>query len=163
MMTNSPLATQNFQSPLAGQSTLKPKGFKGQREFFFSLSLTSLIDAFSILVIYLLMNFSATGEVVKVEKDMQLPKAASADTIERGIVVRVSAGHYFVEDQLVSANALTQALLNHRPQAKEEAGNLIIQADRRLDYSELSPVLQAGAHAGFQKFKFAVIQDGARQ
>jgi biopolymer transport protein ExbD len=41
--------------------------------------------------------------------------------------------------------------------------HLIIQADKRMDYTQISPVLQAGAHAGFQKFKFAVLQEGVQR
>ena len=47
MLRNSPLANQNFQSPLSNQSALKSSRAKMKKTLMFSLSLTSLIDAFS--------------------------------------------------------------------------------------------------------------------
>ena len=41
----------------------------------FSLPLAPMVDMFSILVIYLLMNFSTSGEVYFVSKDIVIPKA----------------------------------------------------------------------------------------
>jgi len=162
MLRNSILANQNFHSPLQGQSALKPKGGGASRNMLFALSLTSLIDAFSILVIYLLMNFGANGEV-NITKEMQLPKAGNAAELKQGLVVRISEGLYFVAEKQVSKAQLTKALVDNRPKSKEEAGNLIIQADRRLNYAQISPVLQAGSHAGYQNFRFAVMQEVIHQ
>jgi biopolymer transport protein ExbD len=150
-------------SPLGGQSALRPLGNRGTRSMLFTLSLTSLIDAFSILVIYLLMNFSAQGEIINVSKDMQLPKATQSTDLKAGLVVRISENQYFVADKQVSSSQLVKALLENKPKAKEEAGNLIIQADRRLDYAQISPVLQAGSHAGYQNYKFVVLQEVTHQ
>lgn len=163
MLRQSPLAHQHMTSPLAGQSALRPQGNRGTKNMLFTLSLTSLIDAFSILVIYLLMNFSANGEVVQITKDMQLPKATQSVDLKAGLVVRISDGRYFVADKQVAASQLTKALLDNKPKEKEQSGNLIIQADRRLDYAQISPVLQAGSHAGYQNYKFVVLQEVARQ
>lgn len=42
----------------------------------FSLMLAPMVDMFSILVIYLLMNFSSSGEIFFVAKAVQIPKAS---------------------------------------------------------------------------------------
>lgn len=43
----------------------------------FSLMLAPMVDMFSILVIYLLMNFSSSGEIFFVAKAVQIPKATT--------------------------------------------------------------------------------------
>ncbi|MBL7544023.1 MAG: biopolymer transporter ExbD [Bdellovibrionaceae bacterium] len=42
----------------------------------FHLNLAPMVDMFSILVIYLIMNFSSSGEVFFISKDVTMPKAA---------------------------------------------------------------------------------------
>lgn len=42
----------------------------------FNLSLAPMVDMFSILVIYLIMNFSTSGEIFFVSKDISIPKAS---------------------------------------------------------------------------------------
>lgn len=159
MLRNSPLANQNFQSPLQNQSALKSSRARMKKTLMFSLSLTSLIDAFSILVIYLLMSFG-TGEEVQLGKDVVLPTAVKTDLMQQGLVVRITRGQIFVADKPISVTSLAKALLDNRPKNKDEQ-NLIIQADRALDYKAISPVLQAGSHAGFEKYKLAVVPEGA--
>jgi biopolymer transport protein ExbD len=162
MLTTSYLRDQNNQSALSGQSTLRPKGAKFMKTIAFSLSLTSLIDAFSILVIYLLMNFGNAGDEIQLAKGIELPTAVQGDVLTQGPVVQISAGKYIIEGKEYPVSQITAALLKARPQDKTK-NHLIIQADRRLDFQELSPVIQAGSHAGYEKFKFAVLQEGVAQ
>jgi biopolymer transport protein ExbD len=61
------------------------------------LPLTSMIDMFSILVIYLLMNFSATGEIFFINKNLTLPRAEKTSSLETGPLVSV-LGDSFVLD-----------------------------------------------------------------
>lgn len=42
----------------------------------FALNLAPMVDMFSILVIYLIMNFSSSGEVFFISKDVTMPKAS---------------------------------------------------------------------------------------
>src|SRR5881227_98537 len=56
-----------------------------------SLMLTSLVDMFTIIVIFLLMNFSANGEVLYMNKDIRLPDAYHGAQLERAPVISVSA------------------------------------------------------------------------
>ena len=51
--------------------------------------LTSLIDAFSILVVYLLMFFSDTGEMAYLSSDIDLPKASVIERLDRYSIIQV--------------------------------------------------------------------------
>lgn len=53
------------------------------------LPLTSLIDMFAVLVIYLLMNFSATGDIFFLNKGMPLPKAATVSPLQAGPLLSI--------------------------------------------------------------------------
>src|SRR5213082_3982534 len=55
-----------------------------------SLMLTSLVDMFTIIVIFLLMNFSANGEVLYMSKDIKLPDAYHGSQLDRAPVISVS-------------------------------------------------------------------------
>lgn len=124
-----------------------------------SLMLTSLVDAFSILVIFLIMNHSASQDVVNIGDKLELPKAVESQMIQEGIVVRIEGGQFLVEEKPVQLGQLAAHLksLNENAEVAKKEG-LIIVADRDSDYESLSPVILAGSNAGFTKFKFAVIR-----
>lgn len=126
-----------------------------------SLMLTSLVDAFSILVIFLIMNTSANQESLEVDtKKISLPVASDGQLMMEGVTVRVDPfGNYLVDKKVINRGQLVaelKRLFATVPNAKKDG--VIIVADRNLNYEELSPVILAGSTAGFQKFKFAVIQ-----
>src|SRR3977135_3327275 len=67
------------------------KFVRGKKVGYASLMLTSLVDMFTIIVIFLLMNFSANGEVLYMSKDIKLPDAYHGALLERAPVISVSA------------------------------------------------------------------------
>ncbi|MGE0528223.1 MAG: ExbD/TolR family protein [Bdellovibrionales bacterium] len=155
----SPLGRSALQSAIAGQSMIRPQGARWRRTMVASLMLTSLVDAFSILVIFLIMNHGASQDVVNLGHKIVLPRAEESQFIQNGVVVRLEAGKFIVEDQDVPMPELASRLkaFNDGADAAKKEG-IIIVADRNLDYESLSPVILAGSHAGFTKFKFAVIR-----
>lgn len=158
--TASPLKQSLLGSALGGTSMLRPKGAKWGRSLTASLMLTSLVDAFSILVIFLIMNHSTNQEVLNMGEKIALPQAKQSDFIQNGIVVRVEDGKFLVEDKPVALSQLV-AYLKKLNASTTDAGKregLIIVADRTLDFADLNPVILAGSQSGFTKFKFAVIR-----
>src|SRR5262245_3985766 len=61
------------------------------------LLLPPLIDMFVILVVFLIMNFSANGELVNISKDIQLPKAKTVAMLERAPVIQISPSTIAIE------------------------------------------------------------------
>lgn len=153
-----PLGNTQLGSAIAGQSRLKPGHARFRRNVISSLMLTSLVDAFSILVIFLIMNAANSQDVVDTGK-VALPQALESEFIQTGTVVRVENGAFLVEDKPVALGQLGATLksANQSADAAKKEG-LIIVADRNMDYEGLSPVILAGSQAGFTKFKFAVIR-----
>src|SRR5580698_1693726 len=110
--TASPLKRSLLTSPLRNQSTLRPSNSRFRRNMFASLMLTSLVDAFSILVIFLIMNHSATQESLDVDmRRLALPHATESQLIMEGVTVRVDPnGGFLVDKQPVSRAALVATL-----------------------------------------------------
>ncbi len=162
-MKASSLKQSMISSPLSEMAVVRPKAVSSKRVLVSSLMLTSLVDAFSILVIFLLMNAKSGIEQIELKKANQLPQATAMDTVQKGIVLRIEDKAFFVDDVQVSEAALAQKL--EEAKAKFEAGllngqkaNLIVQADKKMDFEAVSPILRAGATAGIHQFKFAVVE-----
>jgi biopolymer transport protein ExbD len=159
--TASPLKQTLLQSPLSQLSAIRPSRRRGRRTMFASLMLTSLVDAFSILVIFLIMNTSATQESLDVDtQKMMLPRATQSQLIMEGVTVRVDNNGFLVDKQPVRRDQLVAVLKQiYSSTSEAKKDGLIIVADKNLGYEELNPVLRAGSEAGFSKFKFAVIRN----
>lgn len=163
MISDGILKTSVLTGTLEGHSIISPRGAKLKRHIAADLLLTALIDAFSILVIFLLMNFSSTGEILMIGKNQELPKAHLADVLERNPVIKIDDNRLYVEDKMVDANSITAELLDLRKKyqelhPKEEfPGIATIQADRRVKYEFLNQVILAMNQAGYSDIKFAVV------
>lgn len=163
MISDGILKTSVLTGTLEGQSIITPRGAKFKRQIAADLLLTALIDAFSILVIFLLMNFSSTGEILMIGKNQELPKAHLAEVLERNPVIKIDDGKIFVEDKMVNAKTITAELLELRKKYQDlhpyEAfpGVATIQADRRVKYDFLNQVILGMNQAGYSDIKFAVV------
>lgn len=164
MIIESVLKNTSLHSPLRQASYLRPEGgFAAEKSLDAPLMLTSLVDAFSILVIYLLMQFSASGEILIINKNMELPKAFTSSELIRHTIVKFEEGKYYIEDKEVTEEGLVTALLKlredwnkYRP-TEEFPDKLIVQADRRTPFKALNSVVLAGAQTGYSEIKFAVV------
>lgn len=163
MISDGVLKTSVLTGTLEGHSIITPRGAKFKRQIAADLLLTALIDAFSILVIFLLMNFSSTGEIIMIGKNQELPKARLAETLERNPLIKVDEGRIFVEDKLVDAKSITGELLELRKKYQELhpkevfPGIATIQADRRVKYDFLNQIILGMNQAGYSDIKFAVV------
>lgn len=163
MINQGVLHEKAIASVIGTMSHLNPEGKKHRKGIAGDLLLTALIDAFSILVIFLLMSFSSTGEILYIGKGTELPKAANTTLIERFPVVKIDEGKLYLEDQLIEGKTLTAGLLELRKQYQETHPNeeypgiLTIQADRRVKYEVLNQIVVAASQAGFSDMKFATV------
>jgi biopolymer transport protein ExbD len=78
----------------------------GKREFSTVLPLTSMIDMFSMLVIFLLLNFSATGEVFYVNHDLKVPIADHGHVLESLPIISITADSVIFDVEKVGNNPL---------------------------------------------------------
>src|SRR5690349_19846457 len=106
LATQSILSDSAIESIIANESVIAPHHGREKRTVTGDLLLTALIDAFSILVIFLLMSFSSTGDLLFIGKDTELPKAALAEALERNPVVKLEDGKLYLEDKEITQDEL---------------------------------------------------------
>jgi biopolymer transport protein ExbD len=145
----------NFRSIIDEQSTMQPKGMGRHIEMSSELNLTSLIDCFTVLLIYLLIATTIGGEELDTPKELVLPRAAHSVPLVGGLVLGIQNGQYMINKEAVTLPQLNEKLTALR----RNADSIIIQADRRADYSKLNPLVNASLQAGFTKIKFAVVKE----
>lgn len=146
-------------SPIAEAQTLMSEGKSTRKKSELApiLPLTSLIDAFCIIVIYLLIGTQTSGTEMNVPTQINLPIAESGVALESSPIVRIEKGQYFLNDQPIAVNALGAQLYQLKTQSGNQDMQLIVQADQKMDYADLDPLIKAGSQAGIQKLKFAVM------
>ncbi len=154
----------NQSTSSAGLSGVSFGKGKKKRNLVATVMLTSLVDTFSVLVIYLLVNFSTTGELLYMSEGMELPAASKTAQLERNVVVKVEKNKLYIEEEEIPTQSLVKTLIDMKKNWEkyypdtEFTGAMTIQADRRQTYSLLSHVIQAGGHAGYSDINFAVIR-----
>lgn len=150
----------------------------GDRVFDVVLPLTSMIDMFSMLVIFLLLNFSATGEAFFVNKDITLPNAKNALPIESLPLVSITDTSVSLDSEVVGSNPVTIQLQDQEmPQlsaalrrlkglitAQEQAGvpvkkGINLQADITTDVIYIKRVMNILITEGFTKVNFVTRED----
>ncbi len=161
ILNKSYLKSEFSHGPLGSQSVLNPHRNRLGRPLIFTLALTSLIDAFSILVIFLLIQGPSGQKELNLSKDMKLPSVQQIGTMDDGVSVRIENGRYFVEEKEIHADQLVQRLYDIRQKMvsskTKNSKSLIVQADRRSDFQSINPIIKAGSQTGFEQLKFAVI------
>lgn len=158
---NKSALTIERRSPLNQAMSLKKKtGGKSAfsvKDLSPALPLTSLIDAFCIIVIYLLIGTQSAGVESQTPGQLNLPTAESSASVDKEIsTLRIENGQYFLDEKLISRQSLGEKLAELKKKSAE-ALELMVQADTKMEYAELDPLLRAGSEAGIDKLRFAVI------
>ena len=149
------LSTQMKHSPLLNQKRIHASGGVAKNKgLLFSMNLTTLIDAFCILVIFLLSNMNGQSQNLAMGKGSTLPTASVSEIMSTGVVVKLENNEIFVDEEKVSTEQLAKALVDRK---SDEKNALIVQADKNSDYDKISLILRAGGQAGYDKYAFAVL------
>ncbi|SEL35745.1 Biopolymer transport protein ExbD [Stigmatella aurantiaca] len=158
-------------------------GGHGKKGGYADLLITPLVDMFVIIVLFLIANFSATGEVLMMTKDIQLPEAINVKEIEMHPVVMVSAEQVsvsgtivgrvedLVKDEYLNIPALEEKLRDMKKQfedlhamAQDDAnafkGDVNIQASKEVEFKVIKRVMFSCATAGYNNINFAVLTKG---
>src|SRR3954471_23301639 len=67
-----------------------------------ALNLTPFVDMMTILVTFLLMVFSSTGQLLQAQKGLELPIAESHETLQQAPVIIVTKNEITYQGQLVA-------------------------------------------------------------
>lgn len=158
-------------------------GMHGKKSVFSDLNVTPLVDMFVILVLFLIANFSASGELLSMSKDIQLPEAAHTEELTLAPVVQVSQSEVVVSGQTIGRveDLAREDYLNIPPleeklremkkqfedlhnQAGDQGafkGDVNIQADKQVQFRIIKKVMFSCASAGYGNISFATMAAGS--
>lgn len=149
------------RSPLSELQSLRPgtnKSKSSTPSLALALPLTSLIDAFSIIVIYLLIGTQNSGIESQIPTKLNLPLAEHSVSLDKETpTLSIQKGVYRINDEVVAVEALKEKLIELKKNSKDSDTELLVQADKEMKFQELDPLLKASSLSGFEKMKFAVV------
>jgi biopolymer transport protein ExbD len=143
------------------------------------LIITSLIDFFSIVVVYLMKSYSSEGSILTNSDNLTLPNSFSTKhPTEIHVQISASTDMILVDNNPVvltaevmkqSADTISQlekplkaklaqeqALI--KQQEPEESGTATIQIDKNVAFDVLYKIMNSCAAAGYSKMNFAVME-----
>jgi len=168
----------------AASKVLGGKFVHGRRETNVDLNVVPMVDMMTMLVIFLLQQFSATGEVLYMTKDIKLPDARHGQQIEVMPVVAISSSQVVVSGQKVAEVSelekdpsqiiapLVEKLRdekkrwdfihqNDRDREKNWKGEVNVQADVKVPFRVVRRVMASAAEAGYGNVNFATVEESS--
>jgi biopolymer transport protein ExbD len=143
------------------------------------MNLTSLMDVFTILVFFLLVN-SASTEVLQTPKQITLPASVVEDKPRETVVIFVSLDQVTVQGEPVArvseilamdgqniapiGERLAQVntnVIGQKTQVVAESREVTMLVDRRVPFSVVKKVMSTCTSQGFGQISLAVLQKGA--
>jgi hypothetical protein len=157
-----------------------------------ALGITSLMDAFTIIMIFLLKNYATDPVNIQQSDVLQLPSSVATAPLERAVVITITTQAIIVDDakvvdlrqgsvdpsnkrdgatgffieplyqSLQNAMQKAKAMRQRNPQAVTSIGMAMVLGDQRINYRLLSEVLYTAGQAEFNQFKFGVVKIGKK-
>jgi len=145
-----------------------------------AMNLTSLMDVFTILVFFLLVN-SSNSEVLDPPKKITLPDSVVETKPKETVVITVSADNVLVQGENVAtveeiANSKKDAILgisNRLEQIKNsvigvstktvsESREVTILSHKTVPFKVLRKIMSSCTYAGYEKISLAVLQKASQ-
>lgn len=141
-----------------------------------SLSLTSLMDIFTILLLYLLVNQSS-GTVMEPPKNIKLPDSIAEAKPRETLVVSVSNEDVLIQGERVASvaevlankddliipirdrmNQIRESAIGLATQSEDQNTEVTVMANRTVHFRALKRVMASCTAAGYTKISLAVNQ-----
>ena len=143
------------------------------------MPLTSLMDVFTILVFFLLVN-SGSVEIMEAPKDVSLPVSSVETKPRETVVIFVSPEEVLVQGKLVAQVGdildgkdgaiepitaqlarLKESVIGDSTAAVAGSDEVTILADKSVPFSVIKTIMSTCTSEGYEKVSLAVIQQGA--
>ena len=163
------------------------KGSYGKKSVFASLNLTAMVDMMTMLVVFLLSTFSASGEILMSQKGIELPEGINNKDLERAPIISITQDSIaFKGDPVADPRTIAEDTslewkiveLYDRlqiaryeferqdiPEEQKAAlrGMLVLQADKNIEAKVLNRVMKTCYAAEYPNIMFAVNQRARKQ
>lgn len=145
----------------------------------FTLSIASMTDMFTLLLVFLLQNFATSSVEIKPQQNLALPTSNSYKNPILSVQISVSTEDIKVNDKWVAriqnrdiasadvdpqdTNFIQplfkelQAIATDPNVKKEEKNQIMLQADQNLPYQTLRKVMYTASMAGFPQVKLVTV------
>jgi len=144
------------------------------------LQITSMMDMFTIILIFLLFSFSDNPEKMTLDKNLDLPQSTSKADYRDSIRLSVSNNVLKIGDRVVAKikngnviglnpDKLEKSLLYKRlkeenrklekgPGNDEKKSHILFLCDKHLSFKTINNIIKTAGMAGFPDFQFAVLK-----
>lgn len=145
------------------------------------LMLTSMMDMFTIILIFLLFSFSENPEDLKLDKDLELPTSTAEGEFQETIKIVLSQKELRLNDEVMAAvqgrqitgltndnlesSSLFQGLKAFRIESeKSDNGqefptHVLFLCDKSHPFQTINRVIKTAGLAGYPNFQFAVLEE----
>ncbi len=145
-----------------------------------TLKLTSMLDMFTIMLVFLLVNYDAEGNIISVSKDLTLPESSAKLRPRVASVIGITKDWILVDgrpikrtqsvigdrqmlikelyDELVRLRQVTETIGGMASGAHGFRGNISIQGDRDIEFDLLKRIMLTCGQAGYNNMNLTVRQ-----
>jgi len=137
------------------------------------INLVSLMDIFTILVFFLLVN-SSDGEVLPTHKSVELPESLSEAIPRQTLVIMITDSDIMIHGKVITSidailaedataagllvTSLQSAGLAVSPGSNDVRREATIMGDKDIPYRIIKKVMTSCTEAGFERISLAVLQ-----
>ncbi len=158
----------------------KRRNIRAKRPSLFVLNITSMLDMFTILIIFLLKSYSAEGIILTIPADLYLPYSTTQSAPEPGLVIELSKNALIVDGTVLPVNLdeiersdsllIPELLENLTARVRwyeqisavnpevDFTGRMVLEGDREVPFRLLKKILYTCGQAGFINQSLAVFQ-----
>jgi len=145
----------------------------GRHKMVATLNLTSLMDIFTILLIFLLVNNNNAAKLPE-NQDIQLPESTAQELPNDVLIIQVSATNVIIDGRKIAdtqavkvqegrtVDALVEELKFRASRAlavnPEDEREVMIQADRDVPYAVIKKLMRSCMETPYTKVAFAVLK-----
>jgi len=141
------------------------------------MNLTSLMDVFTILVFFLLVN-SASNEVLETPKQIELPASTIEEKPRETVVIFVSPDQITVQGEVVALvpevmaskrqnilpiaqrlSVLAESVIGLRTKNVADSQEVTVLADKTVPFSVVKKVMSTCTSQGYGRISLAVLQE----
>lgn len=145
------------------------------------LMLTSMMDMFTIILLFLICNFSDDPGRGLLNKDIELPRSTSEVQFSKAIKIVLSKKDLRLNDELITtvqgletkgiseddpeSSALFKRLKGYRAETEAkgsspaEAPHILFMCDKTHSFRTINHVIKTAGLAGYPNFQFAVLEE----